>query len=438
MPRSFETRDPIHGFIAFSEWERDVIAHPVFQRLRRIRQLAWTEMVYPGAVHTRFEHSLGVMHTATRMFERIRSQRRPLLEELGFNDAGFERDRQLIRFAALLHDVGHSPFSHAGEDVMPTIPGTAKRYKHEHYSAALIREMMSDVIDAHPMNENIGISVNDVATLIEGNLTNQRRLFLRQFVSGQLDADRADYLLRDSYHIGVEYGRYDLDRLLVSMTAERDPETGAPVLAIEEGGWHTAEAVIWARYQMFTQVYFHKTRVAYDFHVTHALQELLRHAQRASGLEQEGAFPPPTNEQNLRLYLGWTDWRALGMLEAGLGGEHGEILRTRSHFRRVYETPDVASTEEVEKLEALRDALGDLVAFVGKAESSWYKLQGQILVAMERPYPHQLIPLSEMSTAVSGLTASNKRLLYVPFERQDDAVRIVQEFENTWRRRDEN
>src|ERR1700730_2173403 len=118
--RTYEIRCPVHGFIALNDWEWTVISQPAFQRLRRIRQLAWTDYVYPGAVHTRFEHSLGVMHTATLLYDAIgRTSEEVLTAELAYNDAGLKRDRQLVRFAALLHDVGHAPFSHAAEDLFP-------------------------------------------------------------------------------------------------------------------------------------------------------------------------------------------------------------------------------------------------------------------------------------------------------------------------------
>ncbi|KMQ49606.1 phosphohydrolase [Chitinispirillum alkaliphilum] len=115
-----EIRDPVHGFISLSSWERDIINHPVFQRLRRIRQLGLTDMVYPGAMHTRFEHSLGVMHVATLMFDAVTAKSKKILfDELDYNEDGLGRDRQILRLSALLHDVGHSPFSHAGEELMP-------------------------------------------------------------------------------------------------------------------------------------------------------------------------------------------------------------------------------------------------------------------------------------------------------------------------------
>jgi HD superfamily phosphohydrolase len=130
MERKYEIRCPIHGFIELNEWERDIINQPAFQRLRRIRQLGLTDYVYPGAMHTRFEHSLGVMHVATRMYDSIVARSAEVLKaELGYNDDGLRRDRMIVRLAALLHDVGHAPLSHAAEEIMPTKPdGT--RYKH--------------------------------------------------------------------------------------------------------------------------------------------------------------------------------------------------------------------------------------------------------------------------------------------------------------------
>ena len=116
----YELRCPVHGFIALNAWEREIVDSKVFQRLRRIRQLAWTDQVYPGAMHNRFEHSLGVMHVASMLFGAVvRNSRQILVSDLGYNEAGFERDRQLVRLAALLHDIGHSPFSHASDGSSP-------------------------------------------------------------------------------------------------------------------------------------------------------------------------------------------------------------------------------------------------------------------------------------------------------------------------------
>jgi HD superfamily phosphohydrolase len=144
--RTYEIRCPVHGFVPFNDWERDVINHPAFQRLRRIRQLAWTDYVYPGAMHTRFEHSLGVMHIASQLFDAIVRRSSGILKtDLGFSPEDLERDRQIARFTALLHDTGHGPFSHAAEDVFPK-DDKGKHYKHEAYSAVVIQHVMVDPI----------------------------------------------------------------------------------------------------------------------------------------------------------------------------------------------------------------------------------------------------------------------------------------------------
>ena len=204
--KTYEIRDPIYGFIEIDSWEKDIIDHPVFQRLRRIRQLAWTDMVYPSAVHTRFEHSLGVMHLATKMYENIvRKKRDYLVNDLGFNDNGLEIDKKFIRLACLLHDIGHSPFSHAGEELMDINPDTKnkERYKHEDYSVAIVKYKFKEIIDEHPYNENYHITVEQISDFLKGSIGLGRRLLWRNLIDGQIDADRADYLLRDSYHIGI-------------------------------------------------------------------------------------------------------------------------------------------------------------------------------------------------------------------------------------------
>jgi len=228
--RWFEIRDPIYGFIEFNEWERDIINHPVFQRLRRIRQLGLTSMIYPGAMHTRFEHSLGVMHLATKMFDNIikKDKNKRLLEdELGYGEGGFERDKQLLRLAALLHDVGHAPFSHASEELFPSNPKNNKYFKHEDYTVAIIKGPLREAIEKHPINGNYRIRADEVSDLIMGNpKILGKRVFWKVIISSQLDADRGDYLLRDSLHCGVKYGIYDVERLLVTLALGKDPESG--------------------------------------------------------------------------------------------------------------------------------------------------------------------------------------------------------------------
>jgi hypothetical protein len=251
----------VHGFIHYSDNERESIDHRLFRRLRYIRQLALTEFVYPGATHTRFEHSLGVMEVATRAFDSLAVRHGDLLEATFRQVAGFEQRpmafaRQFLRLAALLHDVGHASFSHAAEKVVQGGIG------HEALTLTIVREgeLLGGFLD-----ELFGQGcAQRVAQVIEGgrDLPPQLRV-LHDLVSSQMDADRTDYLLRDSLHCGVDYGRFDYRRLIECLTLQEDPE-GALEIALYRDGIHAFEALILARYQMNTQVYFHRLRRLYD------------------------------------------------------------------------------------------------------------------------------------------------------------------------------
>ena len=423
MPKTYEIRDAIYGFIELNDWERDIINHPVFQRLRRIRQLSLTDMVYPGAMHTRFEHSLGVMHIATRMYEEIVKRRSDFLKsELSFTDGGIERDRVIVRISCLLHDVGHAPFSHAAEELMDKDPITGKIYKHENYSAAAAEFLMQDVIEHHPLNQNYNIKAREIADFLNGRSTLGRCLLWRHLVSSQLDADRADYLLRDSHHIGVAYGKYDLNRLLVTLTVAIDPDINSPVLAVEEGGEHSAEALIIARYMMFTQVYFQRARRAYDHHSVQALKHLLNEYHN-----NEGFFPPPTTKEAVAEYFKWDDWRVMGMIHAGQGGENGKILLERKHHRCIFETPEIPENSDLEDAQLVLDRLGPMVSLIDKAENSWYKPGAKDIPILIRPGKHNetLIPLSLRSNVVKGLKDISQTRIYVPVEKKNDALNIV-------------
>ncbi len=428
MGKTYEIRDPIHGFVTLNDWERDIVDHPVFQRLRRIRQLSLTDMVYPGAMHTRFEHSLGVMHIATRMLDRITEHRLEFLEsEMSFTKGGLERDRVLVRLCSLLHDVGHPPFSHAAEGLMDKDPTTGRTYKHEHYSAAAVEFLMQDVIENHPLNQNYGIKAKEVADFLNGEPSLGRCLLWRNLVSSQLDADRADYLLRDSHHIGVAYGHFDLNRLLATLTAVIDPETNSPVLAIEEGGEHAAEALIIARYMMFTQVYFQHTRRAYDHHSAQAIKTLLQRHQLDGSLSDKTTFCPPTSKANMEEYLGWDDWRVLGMISQGQAGDHGQILIDRKHHRSIYETPEIPGQEDLDLLKDIQNSLGEHVGFVDRASRSWYKFETADIPLLLRAgqSDEQLTALSKRSSVVNGLKAVERTRIYVPMDKKEMARKLV-------------
>lgn len=234
-----EFRDPIHGFIQVSPIELEIISSPIFQRLRNIKQLSLGNYVYHGSEHSRFGHMLGAMHLAGLAFDSLKRNSIKLNETLDVDDS----DRQSLRIAALLHDVGHSPFSHSLENLLNA--------KHEKYSTALVEHHFG------PILEKAGLKIETIQNLILGDPYPDKP-YLSHIVNGQLDVDRLDYLLRDSYFTGVSYGKYDLNRLIDQFAVVEKK------IVVLQGGYETVEQFIFARYQMYQQVYFHKTKRSFE------------------------------------------------------------------------------------------------------------------------------------------------------------------------------
>lgn len=418
----YEIRDPIYGFITLNEWEREIINHSAFQRLRRIRQLALTEMVYPGATHSRFEHSLGVMHLATLMYDSILKKdgnRKILEEKLHYNEAGFKRDRQLIRLACLLHDIGQPPFSHASEDILPINPKTQKAYKHEFYSSLIVKQELKDVIETHPINtQNYNITAEEVSALIEGNVdVLGERIFWKVLISSQLDADRGDYLLRDSHHIGVRYGVYDYWRLINTTSLGIDPESKDVILGVDYDGWHVAESLVIARYQMFTQVYFHKTRRAYDYHLRMALSKIL----------PNNKLPEP---EKIKEFLTLDDHLIYSKIYEHIDDEDCRAIVERNHIRMVYSTSETPDKREENIKEEKKKLLKNnkIWFFEDRATSLWYKINSdetdnkEILIIKDK----KAYPLSKESSIVKNMKEIKQIRLYVKPRDKDKAKEVLQ------------
>ena len=418
----YEIRDPVHGFIRLNQLEWDVINQPVFQRLRRIRQLGWTDMVYPGATHTRFEHSLGVMHVASRMFDALLRRSRDVLcsSDYRFDDASLGRQRRIIRLAALLHDLGHGPFSHAAEELLPLKPDGSNRYEHEEYSAAALENCLDDLIENHSESKVNGIHAKDILEIFETPARSAGVLVWKDLVSGQMDADRMDYLLRDAHHTGVQYGRYDLDRVIYTLRLCQDHETEDHHIGVEEDGIHAVEGLLIARFMMFTQLYFHKTRTIYDYHLVECLKKLLDNA--------EGKFPPPAEIAD---FLKWDDWKVHGLIAEGAAGNHGSILKSREHYRMVFATAEFITDDEISEVEDLADRLKPYGCVVREAEKSWYKSGSEeIKVWRTSGGTERSVPLQTLSPVVDGLIKVNQRRLYVPeCNRQNAEVAVRQRTE---------
>ena len=248
MPKYIhEVRDPIHVFIRLDSDERRVLDSRPVQRLRHIHQLAMTNLIYPGATHRRFEHSLGVMELAGRVYDVVtqpsnaeHKAAREVVPEFGSPERLYWR--RVVRMAALCHDIGHLPFSHAAEaELLPD------GWDHERLTVELIR---GD--ELAPIWKSIKVQPNDVAKLAvgakkykDGLLTSWEAILAEIIVGNAFGVNRMDYLLRDSYHAGVAYGRFDHFRLIDTIRILPKVDGDEPTLGVEQGGLHSAEDCCW-------------------------------------------------------------------------------------------------------------------------------------------------------------------------------------------------
>ena len=370
MAKLHEIRDPIHNFVKLDDQEREVLNSPPCQRLRHIHQLGMSHFVYPGANHTRLEHSLGVMELAGRAFDVLFDPRNleplPVESRQALQEALDEDTRRYwrraLRMAALCHDLGHLPFSHAAEsELLP------HGLCHEMLTQNLIEsDLMAPLWkDARPV-----LNASDIAKLAlgpkhyRGNDLNTWEALLSEIIAGDaFGVDRMDYLLRDAHHLGVAYGRFDHYRLIDTLRILPQPPAGSgaggeahpppdrpddeseaegeaaeaqpsqePAIGVEEGGLHAAEGLLLARYFMFSQVYYHHVRRVYDLHLKEFLLKWL----------PKGRFP--TDCEGL---LAITDHEVMAaLLKADRDPkrhphEQAQRIVQREHFRRVYSpSPD--------------------------------------------------------------------------------------------------
>ena len=227
-------RDPVWNNIRVDELTLSLVDTDVFQRLRYVRQLGWTYLVYPGATHTRFEHALGTHHLSRRTLA--------LLCEAEDAASISEEEQTIVRSAALLHDVGHYPFSHALEEI--------GALHHE----AVARPLITEGSVASLLTARLGKDApGRVFDLIRGHSESP----LQGLISGSLDLDKIEYLKRDAFMCGVPYGEIDVDRLTNSLVLVDDPETGRRAIGVREKALSALESLLFAKYQMYRNVYWH-------------------------------------------------------------------------------------------------------------------------------------------------------------------------------------
>jgi len=301
-------RDPVWNNIRIDELTLALVDTDVVQRLRYVRQLGWTYLVYPGATHTRFEHALGTHHLSRRTLA--------LLAEAEQSALVGEREQAIVRSAALLHDVGHYPFSHALEEI--------GALHHEDVARPLITEGTV----AELLSSSLGA---DAPALVFDLISGRSASPLQGLISGSLDLDKIEYLKRDAFMCGVPYGEIDVDRLTNSMLLLEDPHTGRRSIGVREKALSALESLLFAKYQMYRNVYWHHAvrsatamykRLVED--AVHAgvldVQSLARHTDEGLMHRLETAWPTPllVALKERKLYKRAAEWPAAELENADI------------------------------------------------------------------------------------------------------------------------
>lgn len=342
-----EIRDPIYGFITLYQIEWDLINTFEFQRLRYIHQLGPTFWIYPSATHTRFEHSLGVLEIASRIFDTItRKQELNKIYKFKKQEIKIDKIRELLRISALFHDLGHLPFSHASEELFEN------GLNYEKYTIKILEESekIKEIIEIK--NSEYGIKIKDIIDVLSLTIKTKEipdvpkyYYLIKELITGELGSDRIDYLIRDSHHLGVSYGKFDIYRLIDTFKLVENPANKVFDLGIEEGGIGAAEGLILARYFMFNQVYFHEVRRIYDLHLTDYLKNILTPTGKFSSKVQE--------------FLKWNDFKILYYIlddyykdNNNVRKEMSKIFFERNHFRKIDELrgSQLKKKQEFEKI----------------------------------------------------------------------------------------
>lgn len=267
-----EIKDPVHGYVYITENEKEIIDSFPVQRLRRLRQLAGAEYVYPGANHTRFEHSVGVMYLAGRVMEN------PKISQLMSED-----EAEIVRIAALLHDVGHGPFSHVFEHLLDKLDKT-----HEDMTLWIIKNSeLKDILN------KLGYDAEEIGKLAIGRLHKPKKAFLDQIISSAVDVDKLDFIVRDTYHTGAEYGYIDIFRLIHALDVLDEN------LAVDLGALSALESFVIARIESFKSIYFHRVGRAAQIMLAMAMEK----ANEELGLTH---FKTPEEYLAMDDYTVWT------------------------------------------------------------------------------------------------------------------------------------
>ena len=354
MPSRKIINDPVYGFITIDdELILKIIAHPYYQRLRRIHQMAMALLVYPGAVHTRLHHSLGAYHLMRNALHELKNKGVEITQA----------EEQGAKIAILLHDIGHGPFSHALENVL------LEKMHHEAISLMLMKELNKQFDGQLQMALDI--------------FTNEYpKKFLHQLVSGQLDVDRMDYLTRDSFFSGVSEGVIGYDRILKMLTVHNGE------LMVEEKGIYSIEKFLVSRRLMYWQVYLHKTVVC-------AEQMLVRIIKRAKQIKAQTQMPlnqfinEPVSSVSLEKFCTLDDYDVMAAIKGWCNHEdkilsflsksilNRELLKVKYYAEPIEEKwLEEKTIEAMQKMNISAEEASWLV-FTGTASGSTYNFEDE-------------------------------------------------------------
>jgi HD superfamily phosphohydrolase len=430
--RRREIRDAVHAFVDLDEYERKVVDSRPFQRLRHVNQLALSNLVYPGATHRRFEHSLGVMELAGRIFDTVTREDKltdAVREVVPPRDSmDYAYARNALRMAALLHDTGHLPFSHAAEEEL--LP---EGFDHERITYEIIH---SDEMQAVWGTMTVPPKPELIAKIALGPRTVEKlglslsfdtwEAILAEMVAGEVfGADRIDYLLRDSLHTGVAYGRFDHHRLISTLCilplptapadeAEASGDQPELALGIERGGIEAAEGLLLARYFMFSQVYLHPTRLIYDEHLKDFLASWLPDGRFATDVESH--LQMTDNEVTAALLAAARD-------PQDAGHEPARRVVERDHFRVAYQRGAQDTRESMHDLaQAARERYGaEHVRHAGGSRGS-----DPVFFAV-RDRDGRSVSSLALSAVLNDIPASRNEYIFVAAEQRREAARWLDE-----------
>jgi len=422
--------DPIYGGIGLSEFEVDLINTRIFQRLRHIRQLALVNYVFPGAEHSRFVHSLGVLYIMGKMTEHLLSN-----EDIG------QEEQIKLRTAALLHDIGHYPFSHLGEavyrykeasvllksyepkDSRLTILSNKIQNKKAHHER-LGQYIISNNREIAGLIAAAGLDPEEIGSIITGELGPDNPSFFAQLMHSSLDADRLDYLIRDSFQTGVQYGRVDLDYLIrllkvVKIDVEHEGESQEDrVLGVNIKGQHVVEHYLMSRYFHYSQVIGHKTSLAFE-----AVAKALIYKLVDAGKFIFNSYKEITQNVNDEKFLYFTDDMLVNALKSNYYKTADEdfklfydILKQRRRPKTLIELKDIRK-----KASDCRDlkyyTLKRLLTREPEKLSEWLGLNREHIGYQEFPVTIESIP---SYVTIAQLKSKNSME-----EEQRDAVKLI-------------